>query len=243
MNVPNGQAYEPMGEDYYGMQDISYGWVGDWLFAGGDCDKFEDAIGGFRQFLIDTSAMIGGRHDFGEMRINCIWQTAVENALEDMHIPLVHPDTFGPLKMHRIAQYRLQNNSMAVYELGDERTVKTITKVGKYLEFDTGPRYFHLFLNPHAAISSVGGITYSVQHYLPQADGSTLFLTRLYRGKTKPGAPDLSAFYDAAADFNARVFKQDADLVETVVGKGYALASPDEDRVAWFREATLELAR
>jgi len=238
MKIPNAQAYPVLGPGAQ-MQTYYHEWIGNWLFASRHTPSLfpiDDEFGGFRQFLIDIGDMIDGRVNVQAMAIKAERDVCIENALEDHHIAQVHPTTFAPMKMKRLDQYRLKSCSMATYDITDARTMKTLNLMRKYMEYPTGSRYFHLFLAPCAALSSVGGLTFSVQHYLPTPGNHTLFITRLYKGKIKPGAPDLTAFYDSATEFNATVFHEDAVICESIVGRGNALASPEEDRIRWFRE-------
>jgi phenylpropionate dioxygenase-like ring-hydroxylating dioxygenase large terminal subunit len=239
MKIPNAQAYPVLGPGAQ-MQTYFHEWIGDWLFASRHNPAhhpIEEEFGGLRQFLMDIGDMIGGRLNVQVMAIKAERDVCIENALEDHHIAQVHPTTFAPMKMKRLDQYRMAASSMAVYDIEDKRTMKMLALMGKHMEYPTGSRYFHLFLAPCAAISSVGGLTFSVQHYLPTPANHTLFITRLYKGRMKATAPDLTAFYDSATEFNATVFHEDAVICESIVGRGHALASPEEDRIRWFRES------
>ena len=231
MVVPNREAYPAV---VPGMGGYGHEWFGDFLFSldEGGCPTDAD---GFVKFLTDLSPRIDSLYDWDSFVIDCPWQVAVENALEDHHIPKVHADTFAPLGLRRTDQYRIGSWSMATYDITDKRASKMLSGMQRFLEFGTGLRYFHLFLGPHACLSSVGGITFSIQHYLPEGD-RTRFITRMYKGKTVPTAPDLEDFYRSAFQFNQKVFDQDAEVCEGIRTPGYAL-SRDEARIKWFRES------
>jgi phenylpropionate dioxygenase-like ring-hydroxylating dioxygenase large terminal subunit len=221
------------------MQTYHHQWVGDWLFASRYNPAhwpIDDEFDGFRQFLVDIGATVNEPLSVLSTHIDADRDVCIENALEDHHIDRVHPTTFAPMKMKRIEQYRIKNSSMAVYDIEDRRTIKMLALMRKHMQYRTGCKYFHLFLAPCAAISSVGGLTFSVQHYLPTPNNTTVFITRMYSSKMKESAPDLTAFYESARKFNQTVFDEDAEICESIVGRGNALASPDEDRIRWFRE-------
>lgn len=209
-------------------------WLGDWLFVGDASTKIEDNLDDLGPMLAGLSGRMTHRHSFEQMPMPCDWKVAVENTLEDYHVASVHPDTFGKLDLKLTGMERHGQNSVARYTVGDARTIKSLTTLSKYYEDAQPDTYFHIFLYPYTCISSVGGLSFSLQHYLPNS-GYTQLHTRLYAGKTKPGAPDLRWFYDEAAGFNRTVFQQDAGVCSLVAGPGTYL-TPAEDRVRWMRE-------
>lgn len=209
-------------------------WIGDWLFVGDGATKIEDDLDDLWPLLAGISTRITRRHAFDAMPMPCDFRVAVENTLEDYHVDSVHPDTFGKLKLRLDTMERHGKNSGALYTIEDERTVKGLTGFAKHFEDVEPDHYFHIFLYPYTALSSVGGFSFSLQHYLPDG-GFTRFHTRLYAGKIKPDAADYRWWFDEAADFNRRVFAQDTDICVRVAGPGTYLTKA-EDRVRWFRE-------
>lgn len=209
-------------------------WVGDWLFASeGSTDyplKDQDAL---RALL--ESIKITRRHASETMPMSCDWRVAVENTLEDIHIPTVHRDTFGKVDLHRIHMKQYGAHSLALYEVNDRRTRELGEKMaGSFSDVRPG-EYFHLYLHPYACISSLGGFTYSLQHYLPSGAWTT-FSTRLFAGNVRQDAPNMNWFFDEAHNFNKQVFAQDAAICQRVQSFGHALGV-HEERIRWFREA------
>lgn len=210
-------------------------WVGDFLFVGDGGSSLDAELGELRAQVEFLSTLIDKRHSFDMLPMPCDWRVAVENTLEDYHVPTVHPDTFGKLGLKLTDTERYGKNSLAGYALTDARTVKSLTALQRYFEQGKPEHYFHIFLYPHTTLSSVGGFSFSLQHYLPNG-GFTMLHSRLYAAKASVQAPDLGWFYAEAAAFNRTVFAQDSAVCAKVVGQGTFL-TPAEERVAWFREA------
>jgi phenylpropionate dioxygenase-like ring-hydroxylating dioxygenase large terminal subunit len=210
-------------------------WLGDWLFVGDGDTTLEDDLGDLGPLLYGLSQRITARHGFDLMAMPCAWNVAVENTLEDYHVESVHRDTFGKMGMKREGMEQHGPHSLAFYTLTAERTVKSLSEIGAYIEDVRPDHYFHILLYPYTCLSSAGGASFSLQHYLPSG-GFTNLHTRLYAGKVKPNSPDLRWWFDEAMAFNRRVFEQDSAACALVAGEGTFLTE-GEARVAWFREA------
>lgn len=205
-------------------------WVGDWLFVGDGSVRLDLQLGGIEDALA-VGARIS-RHSFDVIPMACDWTVAVENALEDLHVPHVHPETIGKLGLELVEQGAFGKNSLALYTITNERIVKQLAP------FATSPdSYFHLLIYPWTCLSSVGGLTYSLQHYFPNGAATTL-TTRLYGSlPLSAGGDDAVGFlYEQARAFNKRTFEEDAAICSRVSGRGYHLM-PGEDRIRWFRAA------
>ena len=210
-------------------------WIGDFLFVGDGSTRIEDDLNDFGPLLTGISKMIAGRHSFEQLPMPCEWKVAVENTLEDYHVATVHADSIGKLRLKLDSTDQHGKNSGALYTIEDPHTVKGLEAMAKYFEEVRPSHYFHLFLYPYTCLSSVGGLTFSLQHYLPSG-GYTNLHTRLYGAKTKPGAPDMRWLYDEATSFNRLVFEQDAAICARIVDDGTFLTA-SETRVQWFRDA------
>lgn len=237
-NAPLKCPYHGFMGDAIQKPQMLTAWIGDWLFAGDGSTKIEDDMDDLGPVLAGISEKISARHAFDKFPMPCDWKVAVENTLEDLHVPTVHPDTFGKLGLKPFTTTRHGKHSVAHYAVTDDRTVKGLTAISKYFK-DVDPlAYFHILLWPGTCISSLGGFTFSVQHYLASG-GFTNLHTRLYAAKTKDGAPAFGYFFDEAAAYNRLVFQQDATACANVVGRGTYLTE-NEERVKWFRESLPE---
>lgn len=204
------------------------GWVGDFLFAGNGAIDLDTQLGGARALLEEISANIRARYSFDTLPMNCKWQYAVENALEDMHVAQIHPETIGKIGLSKPVFSKLGKNSLALYAV-DKRIAAALGSNS----------YFHLLIYQNTCISSVGGATYSIQQYFPSGD-STLLLTRLYSSSLSNAQPQSSDFFlEKAREFNLRVFREDAEICSRIAGDGTILTEA-EMRVRWFREAGVQ---
>jgi phenylpropionate dioxygenase-like ring-hydroxylating dioxygenase large terminal subunit len=194
-------------------------------------------LGDFRHMIEEISGSLEAEHSRLEMIVKADWRVNVEIALEDIHVPTVHRETFHKLGIKLDSLERYGKDSIAMYTVTGERVLKGLRAVQRYFLNVSPEQYFHLFIYPSTFLSSVGGFTYSVQECEPLLDG-TLFRSTLYRPILKPGAPDLTYFFDNAAAFNKRVFEEDAEACERI-GK-YDATGPlcaEEERIKWFRQA------
>lgn len=183
--------------------------------------------------------VVGEVHSTQQSFVHADWRANVEIALEDLHVPYVHPTTFHKLKLKCDKMENLGGGSSgAIYTITDARTVKALKAISKYFLHPQPDLYFHFFFYPNECFSSVGGFTFSLQRYAHIHTNTTLFSSTLYRGKTIRNAPALDAFFDSAAKFNAQVFAEDAQACERIIEyNGDGPLAPDERRVKWFREA------
>lgn len=208
-------------------------WYGEWLYVAVESDGGFPAVLDLRLFRF--SEAISRRHAFDVLTMPCHYTTAIENSLEDYHVPTVHPDTFGKLGLKLDSMERFGRNSMALYTITDERTVRSLTAISKHFRDVRPDHYFHIFLWPYTCLSSLGGFSYSVQHYMPAGAFTTLH-SRLYQGRTTLDAPSYDWFFNEARAFNRLTFEQDAAICSRVAGPGTYLTDA-EQRVRWFREA------
>lgn len=240
-----GTGKRPLVCPYHGLKDraitdkvtrLLTAWVGNFLFVGDGSAHLFEQLGKLHGLLIAMSNFIDRAHSFDTLRMDCPWNIAIENTLEDYHVASVHPNTFGRLGVVQVESERHAKNSIAHYTVTDDRTVRGLTRMAEHFKHVRPHEYFHMHLYPWTCLSSVGGFSYSLQHYFPDRPGSTLLCSRLYAPHLHEGAPDLSFFFDEARTFNQRVFREDAEICARVSGSGSFLF-PNEQRLAWFRSA------
>ena len=175
-----------------------------------------------------------------EMPIKCDWRIAIENTLEEQHVPHVHPESIHKLgiKIHDIERHG--KHSLAHYRITNKKALKSLEALSLWFPHAEFDYYFHLYLYPYTCLSSVGGFTYSIQHYLPTEEGTTLLRSTLYASHTAPGSPSLDFFFDSAAEFNKQVFEEDARMCERVkrIRCETGRTMPEHlRRLQWFRDA------
>lgn len=210
--------------------------VGDFLFVGTGAVSLEAQLGALKDLLETLSERIASRHDFMSFPIACDWRYAVENALEDVHVPHVHPESIGKLGLECVGMERYGRNSIAYYKVTDERTIESLQKIAPHLEQCEPSAYMHALIYPYTCISSVGGLSYTITQYFPAESGTKLW-SRLFLPRMRQNPPDLAFFFDSAAKFNRQVFQEDAKACERIGGPGRYLGK-GEDRIRWFREAS-----
>ncbi len=197
-----------------------------------------DDLGTFRETVESAVSRVASLHSEQTIEMKCDWRVAIENALEAAHVDHIHPTTLARVGLKEMNFIRSGKNSMAEYEITDERTRKGLMRI---LPHVIGVRqwktYFHLFIYPHTCLSSVGGFTYSLQNYFPTETG-TVLLTRLYIPHVRGDSARLGFFFDAAAAFNKQVFEEDAALCSKIhlrcIGQQM---KPALQRLRWFAEA------
>lgn len=176
-------------------------------------------------------------HSEQSIEMKCDWRVAIENTLESAHVDHVHADSLAKLGLVSLHMERLGRHSMQWFDITNDRARHGLEKIQPYFPHKTRTRYWHLFIYPNITLSSVGGFTYSLQHYFPTETG-TVLLTRLYSSRVRAGSPDLGFFFDNAAKFNRQVFEEDAELCRKIhlrcCGQQMRTALK---RLEWFAQA------
>jgi phenylpropionate dioxygenase-like ring-hydroxylating dioxygenase large terminal subunit len=210
-----------------GVRRYSHGWVGDWLVV----DR-GDATGPIPDAIYDLLTHTPGLRLHSTLRFTqaCDWQTAVENALEAEHVPHVHAQTLGVLKLKQQALDLCADGS-SVERFRAEG--KNLSRLSWLFPRELFTDYLHAHLHPHTCISSTRGWTYSLQHYFPRADGQTAFWHRMYAAPTKHPA---ASFFKAAAAMNAKVFAEDAAICAGIPPGFAGQLGPHDARIAHFRK-------
>jgi phenylpropionate dioxygenase-like ring-hydroxylating dioxygenase large terminal subunit len=160
------------------------------------------------------------RRDFNSYVYKCYWPIAVENALEPQHLPFIHPSTLNKLDLKNPTNKYWGKNSAVYFEIGNERTKKSLKTLEKILELgnDFYSGYMSIFLYPFVFISSTGGTTYSIQNFYPKDDNSSLFISRLYSVHTKKIKDSMinEAIVEAAIKINKKIFEEDHEICQRI---------------------------
>lgn len=207
--------------------------IGGWLFV----------KGGRTPASLPVLAFLNGAgplrvHGRVHLEMNCHWTVAVENALEHEHVPTVHGNSLAKLRLREIALSCADTgDSIQTFSTATRRSRDHDRRVPGTKDFD----YKHALIFPFTAVSSTRGWTYSMQHYLPRPDGTTLFLHTLLVPADAPES--LNFFYDSVLRLNRQVFEEDAAICERV-WLSFA-GNPNElpERIRHFRDHVLKLER
>lgn len=209
-------------------------WIGDWLFVG---PLWSNEVGPrhkdspVAEFLKGSPRL--APHSTSARIYDCHWTTAVENSLDSEHVEHVHGASLASLGLQRASLWTEGDGSSL--EVFHSAAAPRLNRLAKSFHETRPFDYAHAHVNPFAAVASTRGWTYSMQHYLPQADGRTAFISRLF---VQADALSRGAvhFFAAVAAMNKRVFDEDADICAIVPrAGGVCHLGPRDDRVRHFR--------
>lgn len=192
--------------------------------------------GPMRKILDRILENIDDAHVVQEITMNCPLDVAIENTLEDVHVPFVHANTFASLGLCDAQMERHGSDSIAIYRISNKRVVDGLSKIGTYFLHPQPSQYVHMFISPDVCLSSVANLSYSLQRYLPETPNRTICQTTLYRARVREDAPNIRWFFDSAARFNRQVFEEDARVCASVL-PGEGNLTEAERRIAWYRES------
>jgi len=162
------------------------------------------------------------------------WTVAVENALDNEHVPLVHGDSLSTLGLTRAALHCDHDGSSL--ELFVSAQADRLDRVGKLFDHRLLTcDYAHAHLFPYGAIATTRGWTYALQNYFPRSDGGTTFVSRLF---VQDGGEHETArlrWAAAVANMNERVFAEDGAICDLVQVGFTGNLGPRDDRIRHFR--------
>lgn len=187
-----------------------------------------------------------------DLSIQANWKVVVENTLEAYHVGHVHPETFHRLGAGAGRFENLDSPHTAWITDVSEKTTRRLA--GAAEAFADRPyqtdQYVHQLAWPNCTIATLAGMTVAVQFFTPRGVDSTRFVSTTYLAPGEPATPlhtqQREMVGEVAADFNLKVFEEDAAVCETVqrgaADAGEAIVgclSDEEERVANFVAATL----
>jgi len=207
---------------------FSMDWAGELLFFSEDAFRVRDPVD-------PTGGSLGALRPHSAVRfvMDCHWTVAVENALDNEHVAHVHPETLATLGLSRTMLDRFVEGSSVEYF--ESMKGAQLDRIGRQFESRLPFDYAHAHLFPYACIATTRGWTYSMQHYLPRADGRTDFISRLFVQASAPAR--LNHFFSTVAATNERVFREDAAICALVPRGRRGRLGPKDDRIERFREA------
>lgn len=217
------------------VKRLPIGYVGGFLFV---------AVGVFCAPLPDIGRDVLGvepalrPHSILTMHYACDWTVAVENALDHEHIDHVHIDH---VHARSLATLQLTPERLS-YGFGQGHSahyfrsarVAHLGHIGHHMPYSLPIDYAHVHLFPYAAVSTTRGWTYSMQHYLPRADGTTDFISRLFVQAEAPLS--MGYMFDSIAAQSRQVFAEDAVICAQVPAGHAGQLGPTDVRIAAFRE-------
>jgi phenylpropionate dioxygenase-like ring-hydroxylating dioxygenase large terminal subunit len=220
-------------------------WVGDFLFVSpAPLTDVETQLGDALPIVSAISATVEQRLDVNAYDYHCIWQIAIENALEPYHVSAIHPNSLNQLALTSGHNAYHGVNSIWYSEVGNSQTAKRLQKLARLFVLKyQHPGYINLFLFPFSMISSTFGLSYSVQNFFPSPYNDRChFMSRLYRSAQKPGMNPtiLESFFESTAQLNRQIFEEDMNICARIPQRSWsdkplAVYPRDEDRIIHFR--------
>lgn len=244
MHIPCRERYAQADLDGARLHTLQLEWCADFLFAApAPRMQLDEQLGDTYNLLADLSFNISGRSDLNAYDFACDWRIALENALEPLHVPFVHPDSLAQLQLGDGINRFTPWTSLWQAELGNTAMVRKLRSIKRLFQLDQQYEgYESLYLFPFTMLSSTFSYSYSLQHFFPSTQaGHTHFCSRLLNGATKPAsAAALQSFFDASARMNRQVFAEDHAICRRMVIDAadqarFSTLAVDEEKIAHFR--------
>jgi phenylpropionate dioxygenase-like ring-hydroxylating dioxygenase large terminal subunit len=228
------------------LETLKTAWVGDFLFVSTTpIYSVETQLGSVAQLIHAISSDICERSDLNTYEYKCIWQIAVENALEPYHVNTIHPKTLNLLKLSHGRNEYHHVNSVWYSELDNQKSAKRLTRISKLFALNFQHLgYLNIYLFPFSMISSTFGLSYSIQNFFPSMhENQTHFTSRLYQSHLKPDVNPalLEGFFSSTAEQNRQIFKEDMEICSRIPARSWAIDAlkifaNDEERIQHFRK-------
>lgn len=222
-------------------------WVGDFLFvaiAPGQ-RTVEDQLGDLAPLVAQISSAISGRYDLNCYDYECVWQVAIENALEPYHVSVIHPNSLGSLRLETGVNRYVGCNSVWETTVGDSRIARNLQKLSKSTDFNNRHEgYQNIYLFPYAMISSTFGVSFSVQNFFPSThENKSHFYSRLYPTRVLQSANPaiFDHFFASTSAMNRTIFLEDAEICKRIPESSWVCDGPSfyadaEERLVHFRQ-------
>ena len=173
--------------------------------------NIKEQLGNFYSILEKISKSIDKKIDLNKNTFLSNWKIALENALENYHVPYVHPDTLAPLGLSNGIMEFESLNSLWISEISNEKAFKKLQKLKTFFRNDIfyKENYFSMYLFPFGMISSTFGYSYAFQSFFPNTSAETSFYSRTYSVHSELNT---EAFYESVKDINRQIFNEDISV-------------------------------
>lgn len=203
-------------------------------------------FGEMERLTFDTGKLI----DVSHWDMACNWKVFVENTLEGYHVPFVHKDSFAGLNTDSM---EIRGDSYASFTLGKiSRPTPSMKKIDRALASRRAKPegYLHIWLFPAYFMSSLHGVTWTIQQLVPISPGRTTLSSYMYHyqpAERDTASPEMMDLLErSTTSLNRKVLAEDVAICEAVqVGLRNAYAqtgmlSDEEIRIATFQRIYLE---
>jgi phenylpropionate dioxygenase-like ring-hydroxylating dioxygenase large terminal subunit len=220
-------------------------WLGDFLFVSRrPALALDQQLAGITDMLAAISRGIDSRGDLNAYSYQCNWKIAVENALDQYHVAVIHHETLNKLKMEPARDHYLGINNLSYADVGDERVERRLRALRRFFDIEfQSEGYLAIHLFPFTFLTSTFGYSYSLQQFYPSTDPDlTAFTSRFYATRLSPKiSPEaMQTFFESSLTVNHKVFAEDAEICARVPTDSWspqipAYLSSGEDKIAFFR--------
>jgi phenylpropionate dioxygenase-like ring-hydroxylating dioxygenase large terminal subunit len=226
-------------------------WLGDFLFVSRrPAQALSEQLVGIEVPLEGISRSIASRGDFNAYPYLCNWKIAVENALDQYHVAIIHRNTLNRLRMEPARDEYFGVNNISRAGVGDERVEKRLRSLARLFDFDFQDEgYIAIYIFPFTFLTSTFGYSYSLQQFHPSSDPQrTNFTSRFYTSRLAPriGEETMRTFFESSLAVNHDVFREDAEICARVPTDSWspdppAYLSAGEEKIAHFRATMARL--
>lgn len=248
--VPQRQGFQDCDIESAKWHEYRTDWCGDFLFVGIEPRQaLYEQLDNCAELLENISFNIAQRLDTNQYTYECYWPLAVENALEPYHILMVHPQTLAGLNLEEGRNEFHGVNSVWYAPVGNTALRKQLGMLKRHFTMDFAYEgYMSIYLFPFTMLSSTFGYSYSLQHFLPVADGrTTFFSSRLLSAPvaSEKSAKILESFFASTAKMNRQVFDEDHSVCKFMPRDSWnteplRYASSNEIKINHFRQSCRE---
>lgn len=220
-------------------------WIGDFLFVSRRPGiPLRDQLAGVDHAVEAISASISSRRDFNSYIYSCNWKIAVENALDQYHVAIIHRDTLNRLRLEPARDEYIGLNNVSTAAIGDERVFKRLKGMSRFFDIAFQQQeYVAIHLFPFTFLTSTFGYSYSLQQFYPSPDpNQTHFGSRFYQARlsTRISPQTMDSFFDSSVSVNHEVFREDAEICARVPSDSWSPEPPPfvsggEEKIVQFR--------
>jgi phenylpropionate dioxygenase-like ring-hydroxylating dioxygenase large terminal subunit len=243
--IPCAEKFRACDLETLTPKNLSLDYCGDFIFvAFQPKQSLRDQLSDLWTEVESISTSISVALDDNGFEFQSNWKVGVENALEPDHVPFVHRDTFGPMQLGPVQNFKIGLNSKVFHEINNKRMDKLLKAIRKYFKLDFAfDGYTSYYLFPFTMISSVYGYTYAIQHFFPKNWHQMYFNSRLYCSHTREDVKRelVDPIFESARNINRKIFDEDAKICQSVA-KIFPLHqdmvySADEEKVVHFQRS------
>ncbi len=207
--IPNRSQFKESELQDVDILRYEVAYCGDFVFfSKAPLMRLREQLGDFYETLEKISVSIERKIDLNRTSFASNWKISLENALENYHVPSVHPGTLAPLELSNGEIVFDGLNSIWISDIRNQKAFRKLERLDHVFEDGIYRRdnYFSIYLFPFSMISSTFGYSYAFQSFFPDMPGSTSFYSRTYSVRSRL---DTEAFYNSVKSVNRQIFDED----------------------------------